>query len=96
MIRILDNLNIRESHPKHYECRKCGHKLGPANENYKNLALVRTVPIAAAQPEYLAEFANGSNTFVMREYYCPQCAVMFEVDMVEKREPCIHSIDINV
>jgi acetone carboxylase gamma subunit len=30
----------------------------------------------------------------MREYYCPACAVMFEIDVVHKDEPPIHSIEI--
>jgi acetone carboxylase gamma subunit len=30
------------------------------------------------------------------EYFCPQCAVMFDVDMVHKDEPQTHSIKIKV
>jgi acetone carboxylase gamma subunit len=54
------------------------------------------VPISKAQPAFLASYAIKSDTFVMREYYCPSCAVLFEVDMVQKDEPQIHSIELKL
>ena len=95
MIRILECLEITEANNAHvYKCLKCGHVLGPARENYKNFAKKRTVPIWKNEPGYLASFSKQSDRFVMREYYCPGCAIMFEVDMVHKDEPPIHSIEI--
>jgi acetone carboxylase gamma subunit len=97
MIRILEYLEITEaSNQKVYKCLKCGHVLGPARDDYKSFAKKRTVPVWKDEPEYLASFSKQSGTFVMREYYCPKCAVMFEVDMVHKDEPPIHSIEIKV
>jgi acetone carboxylase gamma subunit len=98
MIRVLEYLEVTEGspHEKVYRCLKCGHTLGSAQEDYKNFARKRTVPVWKNEPEYLGAFAQRSNTFVMREYYCPECAVMFEVDIVHKDEPQIHSIEIKV
>ena len=97
MIRVLENLQVKEVQGEMvYECVKCERVLGSAKEDYKNFALKRTVPISKAQPEYLASYAVKSDTFVMREYYCPHCAVMFEVDMVAKTEPQIHSIELKL
>ncbi|MFH1124574.1 MAG: acetone carboxylase subunit gamma [Pseudomonadota bacterium] len=79
-----------------YVCIKCGHELGPVKNDYKGFASKRTVPISKAQPEFLASYAVKSDTFVMREYFCPVCGVMFEVDMVKKDEPQIHSIEPKV
>jgi acetone carboxylase gamma subunit len=97
MIRISENLGVREVEGNMvYECLKCGGILGSAKEDYKDFAKKRTVPISKAQPEHLASYATQSDNFVMREYYCPKCAVMFEVDMVAKNEPQIHSIELKV
>jgi acetone carboxylase gamma subunit len=97
VIRISESLGVREVQGKMvYECLKCGEILGSAKEDYKNFALKRTVPISKAQPEYLASYSIKSDTFVMREYYCPKCAVMFEVDMTAKNEPHIHSIKLEL
>ena len=96
-MRVLEYLEITEGNDeKVYRCLKCGHALGSAGEDYKSFARKRTVPIWKNEPEYLAGFAKGSNTFVMREYYCPKCAVMFEVDMVQKDEPQIRSIELKL
>jgi acetone carboxylase gamma subunit len=95
MTRLLEYLEATETGGKTvYSCLKCGHVLGPASGDYKNLALRKTVPISKAQPALLASYAVKSETFVMREYYCPACGVMFEVDMVRKDEPQIHSIEL--
>jgi acetone carboxylase gamma subunit len=96
MVRVLEYLEVVGDKEKVYRCLKCGSVLGPAKKDYKNFALKRTVPISKAQPAFLASYAMKSNTFVMREYYCPNCAVMFEVDMVEKGEPQIHSIELKL
>jgi acetone carboxylase gamma subunit len=54
--------------------------------------LKNEAPISKCEPDYLA---FKTNKFVLREYYCPKCGVMFEVDMVEKSEPQIHSVQLN-
>ena len=95
MVRVLEYLAVDEKEWL-FKCLKCGNILGPAEEDYKNYALKRAVPISKAQPEFLASYALKKNTFVMREYYCPHCAVMFEVDMVQKDEPQIRSIEIKL
>jgi acetone carboxylase gamma subunit len=96
MIRVLEYLEVAGDKEKVHRCLKCGHVLGPAKEDYKNFALKRTVPISKAQPAYLASYAVKSNIFAMREYYCPACAVMFEVDLIQKDEPQIQSIALKL
>jgi len=97
MARLLEYLETVEKDGRTvYRCMKCGRILGSAKEDYKGLALKRTVPISKAQPAHLAPYAVKSDTFVMREYYCPGCGVMFEVDMVRKDEPQIRSIELKV
>lgn len=97
MVRIFEYLEIVEDKKgKVYRCLKCGHILGSAKENYKNFAKEKTFPIWKNEPEYVAHFAKESDTFALREYYCPKCAVMFEVDMIQKGEPHIHSVELKL
>jgi acetone carboxylase gamma subunit len=95
VVRVLEYLGVDDKE-RVFKCLKCGNVLGPAKEDYKDHASKRTVSISKAQPEYLASYAVEKNTFVMREYYCPHCAVMFEVDMVQKDEPQIRSIELKL
>lgn len=95
MVRVLEYLAVDDKE-RVFTCLKCGNLLGPATGDYKDYALKRTVPISKAQPEFLASYAAKKNNFVMREYYCPHCAVMFEVDMVQKDEPQIRSIELKL
>lgn len=95
MVRVLEYLAIDDNEPV-FRCLKCGNLLGPAMGDYKDYALKRTVPISKAQPGFVASYAAKKNNFVMREYYCPHCAVMFEVDMVHKDEPQIRSIELKL
>jgi acetone carboxylase gamma subunit len=96
MVRVLEYLEVTGEQEKVYRCLKCGYVLGSAKEDYKNFAFKRTVPISKAQPAYLASYAVKSGIFAMREYYCPGCAVMFEVDMIQKDEPQIQSIALKL
>jgi len=97
MARLLEYLEVSNTPGEYvYRCLKCGHVLGSATEDYKNFSKKRTVPIWFKEPEFLGRFAKQSDTFVIREYYCPKCAVMFEVDMVQKEEPQIRSIELKI
>jgi acetone carboxylase gamma subunit len=92
MVRILEYLETVEADGHRvYRCLKCGEVLGPSERDYKDYAMKRIVSPSKNQPAYLAP---KSDYFVMKEYYCPKCAVMFEVDFVAKDEPQIHSIQL--
>jgi acetone carboxylase gamma subunit len=95
VLRVLEYLAVDDKE-RVFRCLKCGNILGPATGDYKDYALKRTVPNSKAQPEFLASYAAKKNNFVMREYYCPHCAVMFEVDVVHKDEPQIRSIELKL
>ena len=90
MVKVLDNLEISEiDGNKVFRCLKCGCVLGPFTNDYKNYTLKCDAPISEAQPRFLAP---SSHSYVLREYYCPKCGVMFEVDMVRAEEKQIWSI----
>lgn len=90
MANVLDNLEIAEiDGNKVFRCLKCAYVLGPFTNDYKNYTLKYDAPISKAQPRFLAPL---SDSYVLREYYCPKCGVMFEVDMVRVEEKQIWSI----
>lgn len=61
------------------ECRRCGEGFGPPDENFKLRALRRDRPLdeVAGRP-----MPDGSRyRAVFREYACPGCATLLEVDV---------------
>ncbi len=70
---------------KVYKCTECGFVLGPADKGFKEYAVVKERPYA----DYVAMkvLLNPSDRFVIREFYCPKCAIRFDVESVMKDEP---------
>ena len=92
MAKTFGNLEVVDVDGKEvYRCLKCGYVLCPTTDNYKSFALKNEAPITKAEPDYLAV---KTDVFILREYYCLQCAVMFEVDMVAKEEKEIWSVKL--
>jgi len=88
----LGNLEIAEvKGEKVCRCLKCGYFLCPITQDYKDFALKNEAPIFKAQPGYLA---SKTGKFVLREYYCPQCGAMFEVNMVSTDQKQIWSVQL--
>lgn len=72
-------------------CTKCGHVLSPANGNFKGGAVKREVPLRNAAAHFPA---SEETRFVLREFYCPGCATMLEVDQVQPGEPDLWDIQL--
>ena len=85
-IRINEYLEVTESKgEKVIKCR-CGHIIGPANENYKEHVLrSKDLPLSKAGP-YVNPF-NVGGRFTYREFYCPQCITLLETEISLKGEP---------
>lgn len=69
-----------------YKCRACGYYLGPSNnKSFKEYAVVKERSYA----DYVAMgvLSVRSDRFVIREFYCPKCAIRFDVESVVKGEP---------
>ena len=83
-MRVFESLEVAEVEGKQvFRCADCGYILGAVTENYKANTLKHDIPPSKGQPAYL----TASDLFVMREYYCPGCGVMFEVDVLVKDKP---------
>lgn len=96
--RITENLDI-EIDTLEWHCHDCGQALGPASRNYKEGCL-----IAARHPhdvwrplidsEYNFSFDPGWTRLV--EYYCPQCGLLIDLDVLPPGHPLPHDIELDL
>ena len=84
--------NAPDRQDKIYRCVDCGHVLGPTSEDWKRYALVNLAPLSKAQP---TELAIETDRFSLREFYCPNCGTMFEVQMLATGEPDVVTFKID-
>ena len=90
--RLTEYLVVTDSGGKKVvSCRKCHHVFGLATENYKNHALVRECSLA--KPGTLLP---ESEKFILREFYCPGCGTMFDVEVCLKGTPYIWDAQLRV
>ena len=75
---------VDNPHAPKFQCRKCGHIFGPLTENWKSYAQVGERPLSTLGPKM-----SSTERFVLREFYCPGCATMLEVEMTLKEMPPI-------
>ena len=81
----IGSLHIIETNGKRIFACECGYMLCSVTENFKGHAIKNDRPLSDMQPAYLT--AQTSNKFVLREYICPKCGALFEVDVVLKDKP---------
>jgi acetone carboxylase gamma subunit len=75
-------------------CR-CGHRIGPASENYKLHALMREGPVQNAGP-WVDPHGLGGDRFVCREFFCPGCATLLDVEIAQRGEPILWDVHLAV
>ncbi len=68
-----------------YKCSSCGHVLGRCDRSFKQYAVVKERPYSDYVDQGVLSIA--SDRFVIREFYCPKCAIRFDVESVAKGEP---------
>ncbi len=78
---------------KAIRCR-CGHILGPATENFKNMAIRKDFPLIKAGP-WVATYKKESR-FVFREFYCPNCKTLLETEVALKDAPVLWDIQLHL
>ena len=92
MEKILENIElVTIDGQKKYKCGVCGYELCPTIENFRKFALKVERPLSYGQPAMLSP---ETEIYILREYACPKCATLFEVDMVIKGEAIGESIQL--
>jgi N-methylhydantoinase B len=67
---------------------QCGHVVSPLGENYKLHALQYEAPLSEAGPWVNPE-NRGDGRLVLRQFYCPNCQVMLEIEVTRQDDPVI-------
>jgi acetone carboxylase gamma subunit len=74
------------------ECRKCGYVFCSIRENYKEHAL-----FAEILPSTIGPIRPEDENFCMyREFYCPGCATLLDVDPHAPNDPIAWDIKLKV
>lgn len=72
------------------ECR-CGQRLGPASSNHKLQTLMREGPVQNAGP-WVDPHGLGGERFVCREFFCPGCVTLLDVEIAQRGEPILWDV----
>jgi N-methylhydantoinase B len=70
-----------------YRCR-CGRTLGPTDIPYKHLAVEARFPVQRIGPEVNPHRIGGAR-FELREFYCPGCFTLLEVEIARPEDPVL-------
>jgi N-methylhydantoinase B len=73
--------------PPQYRCR-CGRLLGPVARPYKELAAQARFPVQHLGPEVNPKEIGGRR-FELREFYCPACFTLLEVEIARPDDPLL-------
>lgn len=82
-----------------WNCRRCGHVVGPAEQDYKRGLLLHDRDPREIHPPRI----DGEHTFApdprwcrIVEYYCPGCGVQMEAEYLPPGHPLTRDIEIDV
>lgn len=98
-VRITESLDIDLNHEM-WCCNRCGFELISARLNYKEGCLIQDRnPKEIYQPLVEGEpytFSPDPNWCRIVEFYCPQCGLMFENELLPHGHPITHDIELNL
>lgn len=95
MTRINDHLTIEGSGPDAAIHCRCGERIAPASENYKAHVLLREGPVQNAGP-WVDPNRVGGDRFVCREFFCPACVTLLDVEIAQRGEPFVWDVRLEV
>jgi N-methylhydantoinase B len=75
------------------KCRKCKHVFCTSEFNYKEYALEKEFPVSRAGPQINPY--KIANKFELREFYCPGCGVLLEVEINVKGDPYVWDLQLD-
>ncbi len=72
-------------------CRKCGCAFGPPDGEFKDNAAMAEYPLTRVHPRN-----SRTDKFLVREFCCPGCGTMLEVELALRGAPLVHSFALSV
>jgi acetone carboxylase gamma subunit len=85
-----------------WECRRCGHVIGPARELYKEGTLVyhrdpREIHRPLLDPKkYAKTFSPDPEWCAILEYYCPGCGTLIETEYTVPGHPPVRDLELDI
>lgn len=85
-----------------WECRRCGHEIGDARDNYKRGLLVydrdpREIHKPLLDPSlYERTYSPDPKWCRILEYYCPNCGTLMEAEYLPPGHPPLHDIELDI
>jgi N-methylhydantoinase B len=70
-------------------CLKCGRPISPADQNYKEFVPLRERPLTIA-----GAWRSPTKDFLLREFYCPGCGTMLDVEMTRRGDPILWDVSL--
>ena len=97
--RITEALDLDVAN-RRWVCNRCDHDLGPAERNYKEGCLIydrdpSEVHLPFDEPTDFS-FSPHPDWCRLIEFYCPSCAVMFDVEYLPPGHPVTHDIELDL
>lgn len=79
-------------------CRRCGHDLGNARENYKKGLVLRARDPREIHSSGLdvSRFYPDPSWCLIVEMFCPSCATLIEVEYLPPGHPLTHDIELDI
>lgn len=79
-------------------CGECGEDLCDARDNYKEHTALRTGPLTDAGPVFDApeEIYEDPPDIEFRQFFCPNCATLFDYEIALKNDPILHDVEIDL
>ena len=99
MKRSITESLVADTESLEWECRRCGHPLGPVAENYKKGCLIaQRDPKEIWEPliEGVLNFSYDKTWSRIVEFYCPGCGALLEVEMLPPGHPLTHDIELDL
>ena len=95
MLRLNEQIAVEGEGDGAVTVCRCGHVLGPAAENYKLHSLLREGPVQNAGP-WVDPHHLGGDRFVCREFFCPGCVTLLDVEIAQRDEPILWDVRLDV
>lgn len=83
-----------------WRCNRCGADLGDARDSYKKGLLIAARDPSEVHPPMVADsaysFAPDKDWCQIVEFYCPECAVLVEVEYLPPGHPLAYDIELDI
>ena len=87
LLVVGDAVNMNNGGETDWSCQRCGHLLGSAEQDFRLHAKVEEVGIDSYCPWNKYAWVD---TFVLRQFACPGCGVLLDVQSRRKNDPTLY------